>query len=179
VVVEGVHNYVAMVNGLTKLTRDKAVSTAKTLLAQAGLQDVAADAQERVATLAEELLQASKANRKLLESMVASEIDKAVSRWGFARQEEVDDLRKQVAELRMAVAYEAAKAESDTPRGGRTPGAKSAASRSSASKSAASKSAASRSVGSKAAASKSAASKAATPKPARRPRKASDTGAGA
>jgi hypothetical protein len=110
VVVEAVQHYVTMVNGLSKMTRAKAMSTARMLLVQAGLDDVAADAQERVSKLAEEILQASKANRQLIEHVVTAEVDKAASRWGFVRAEELDELRREITELRLAMAYEAANA---------------------------------------------------------------------
>jgi membrane protein involved in colicin uptake len=110
VVVEAVQHYVTMVNGLSKMTRAKALSTARMLLVQAGLDEVAADAQERVSKLAEEILQASKANRELIEHVVGAEVDKAASRWGFVRAEELDQLRREITELRLAMAYEAANA---------------------------------------------------------------------
>jgi hypothetical protein len=110
VVVEAVQHYVTMVNGLSKMTRAKALSTARMLLVQAGLDEVAADAQERVTKLAEEILQASKANRELIEHVVTAEVDKAASRWGFVRAEELDQLRREITELRLAMAYEAANA---------------------------------------------------------------------
>jgi hypothetical protein len=102
-VVEAVQNYVNMVNGLTKTTRDKAVATARALLAQAGLQDVATEAGERVNKLAEEILLASRANRALVENLVTAEVDKAAARWGFVRAEEVDTLREELAELRASL----------------------------------------------------------------------------
>lgn len=107
-VVEAVQNYVAMVNGLSKMTRARAMSTARSLLAHAGLDDVAADAQERVTKLADEILQASKANRDLVENMVRTEIDRAASRWGFPRAEDLEDLRREIAELRLTMAYDSA-----------------------------------------------------------------------
>jgi polyhydroxyalkanoate synthesis regulator phasin len=113
-VVEAVQNYVNMVSGLSKMTREKASATAKSLLAQAGLEDVAADASGRVAKLAEEILAASRANRELLENLISAEIDKAAGRWGFVRKDDVEGLRGEVAELR-AVLANAFSASSATP----------------------------------------------------------------
>ena len=53
--VEAVQNYVTMVNGLSKVTRKTAMNTATLLLAQSGLDEVAADTQDRVTKLAEEM----------------------------------------------------------------------------------------------------------------------------
>lgn len=109
-VVEAVQNYVTLVNGLTRTTREKAFATARAMLAQAGLDDVANDAQERVTKLAEEILLASKANRELLDNLIATEVDRAASRLGFVRSDEVDELRREVADLKVAMAYESAAA---------------------------------------------------------------------
>ena len=102
---ETVQNYVAMVSGLTRTTREKAMKTARALLSQSGLDDVAADAQERVTKLADEIVHAGKANRELLEKLVSAEVDRAASRLGFARSEDVDELRRRVAELSLAVGH--------------------------------------------------------------------------
>ncbi|MBA3529223.1 MAG: polyhydroxyalkanoate synthesis protein PhaF [Propionibacteriaceae bacterium] len=109
-VVEAVHNYVNMVNGLTKTTRARAKATAKALLAQAGLGDVASDAGERVGKLADEIMAASRANRELLEKLVSAEVDKAAARWGFVRTEDMESLRQEVAELRRSLARATVKA---------------------------------------------------------------------
>jgi polyhydroxyalkanoate synthesis regulator phasin len=101
--VEGLQNYAQMVSGMTKATRAKAVGAAKALLAQSGLNNVTADASERVAKLADELMAASRANRDLLEKVVKAEVDKAASRLGFARVEDLDALRTEIAKLRQTL----------------------------------------------------------------------------
>jgi polyhydroxyalkanoate synthesis regulator phasin len=101
---EAINNYLHMVSGLSKTTRARARAAAKTMLAQAGLDGVAADAGERVGKLAEEIMNAGRANRELLEKVVAGEVDKAATRLGFARTSELETLRQEVAELRRAVA---------------------------------------------------------------------------
>ena len=107
-------NYVNLVAGLTRTTRDRAQATARVLLAQAGLTDVAHDAGERVSKLAEEIVNAGRANRELMENLIGAEVDKAATRLGFARAEEVQELREEIAELRgrlnEATAASAAKA---------------------------------------------------------------------
>jgi polyhydroxyalkanoate synthesis regulator phasin len=101
---EAINNYLHMVSGLSQSTRARARAAAKAMLAQAGLDGVAADAGERVGKLAEEIMNAGRANRELLEKVVAGEVDKAAARLGFARASELESLRQEVAELRRAVA---------------------------------------------------------------------------
>lgn len=96
-------NYVNLVAGLTRTTRDRAVATAWALLAQAGLTDAAHDASERVSKLAEEIVHAGRANRELMENLIATEVDKAATRLGFARAEDVQALRDEIAELRASL----------------------------------------------------------------------------
>ena len=92
-------SYINMVTGVTKTTQEKASATARALLKQAGLEDVAAEASERVAKLTEEIINASRTNRELMEHYVTAEVDKAAARLGFARADEVQALRDEVASL--------------------------------------------------------------------------------
>ncbi len=114
-VVEAVQTYVNLVNGLSRATRERARSAAHGLLAQAGLEDVANDAERRVAKLTEEILGASRANRELLENLVASEVTKVASRLGFVRSDDLDEVREEIAELRAQLNRDRAGA-SGTPR---------------------------------------------------------------
>ncbi len=98
--VEAVQNYAHLVFGLTKMTRTKATEAAKSLLGQAGLNDVAAHTGERVTKLAEDLLTASRANRNVLEKLVRAEVDKAATRLGLVRMHDLEELRAEVADLR-------------------------------------------------------------------------------
>lgn len=104
-VLDALQGYAQLASGLTKATRDKAVATAKVLLSQAGLGDVAADAETKVNKLADELIATSKANRKLLGHFVAAEVDKAVQRLGLAKMSDLEELR---ADLTALVAASAA-----------------------------------------------------------------------
>ncbi|HEY9468386.1 MAG TPA: hypothetical protein VIQ76_02100 [Propionibacteriaceae bacterium] len=92
--------YINMVTGVTKTTQAKAAATARAMVKQAGLEDVATEASERVTKLAEEIMNASRTNRELLQHFVTTEVDKAAARLGFARAEEVDALREEIASLR-------------------------------------------------------------------------------
>jgi hypothetical protein len=102
-VAEAFQTYIDMVTGVTKTTQARATATARTLLKQAGLEDVAAEASERVTKLAEEIMSASRANRELMQRFVTAEVDKAAARLGFARAEEVQALRDEVASLRLDI----------------------------------------------------------------------------
>jgi polyhydroxyalkanoate synthesis regulator phasin len=97
---EAFQTYINMVTGVTRSTQAKASATARALFKQAGLEDVAVEASERAAKLAEEIMNASRINRELLQHFVTAEVDKAAGRLGFARAEEVEALRAEVASLR-------------------------------------------------------------------------------
>jgi polyhydroxyalkanoate synthesis regulator phasin len=112
---DALQSYVKLVSGLTKTTRDRAVATAQALLAQAGLTEVAHDAGERVNKLAEEIINAGRANRELLENLIAAEVHKAATRFGFARADEIQALRDEIAELRAALSEAPAAAAEATP----------------------------------------------------------------
>jgi hypothetical protein len=97
---EAFQAYINMVTGVTKTTQAKAAATARAMLKQAGLEDVATEASERVTKLAEEIMNASRTNRELLQHFVTTEVDKAAARLGFARAEELETLRDEIAALR-------------------------------------------------------------------------------
>ena len=100
---EAFQSYIDMVTGVTKSTQAKATATARALLKQAGLEDMATEASERVSQLTEEIINASRANRELLQRFVMAEVDKAAARLGFARADEVKALREEIAGLRAQV----------------------------------------------------------------------------
>jgi Poly(hydroxyalcanoate) granule associated protein (phasin) len=99
-VAEAFQTYINMVTGVTKSTQARASATARALLKQAGLEDVAAEASERVNKLAEEIMTASRTNRELLQHFVTAEVDKAVARLGLARAEDIKALQDEIASLR-------------------------------------------------------------------------------
>ena len=92
--------YINMVTGVTKSSQEKAAATARALLKQAGLEDVATETSERVTKLTEEILHASRTNRELWQHFVMAEVDKVAARLGLARADEVQALRDEVAGLR-------------------------------------------------------------------------------
>jgi ribonuclease E len=119
-VAEAFQTYINMVTGVTRSTQAKAAATARALLKQAGLEDVATEASGRVTKLAEEIMNASRTNRELWQHFVAAEVDKAAARLGFARADEVQELRDEIAGLR-------AQLEDATARTAKSPPAKKAA----------------------------------------------------
>jgi len=134
-----------MVTGVTKTTQAKAAATARAMLKQAGLEDVATEASERVTKLAEEIMNASRTNRELLQHFVTTEVDKAAARLGFARAEELESLRDEIASLRSELneaVVRAAKVEAtQKPATKKTPAKKTAATMTGAKKPTATKSA--------------------------------------
>jgi hypothetical protein len=109
-VVEAVHTYVNLVTGLTRVTRDVARVVTRGLLGQVGLLGVADDAERRLAKLTEEIMSAGRANRDLLENLVAGEVTKTASRWGFVRSDDLDEVREEIAEVRAQLARQQATA---------------------------------------------------------------------
>jgi len=114
-VTEAFQSYVNMVTGVTKSTQAKAAATARALLKQAGLEEVATEASERVTKLAEEIMNASRTNRELWQHFVAAEVDKTAARLGFARADEVEALRDEVASLRAQLKEATARAAKSAP----------------------------------------------------------------
>ena len=166
---EQIQNYVNLVGGLTKATRAKATEAAQGLLSATHLDEVASGASGKVSNLAEEILAASRANRELFAKTISAEVDKAASRLGFARSEELEAVREEIADLRVAVAEQFARAEAAQAAARRTATAKKTpATRTTAKRAAAKKTSASKTAASKTAAKKTAAAKesAATASPA-------------
>jgi polyhydroxyalkanoate synthesis regulator phasin len=102
--------YINMVTGVTKTTQARAAATARAMLKQTGLEDAATEASERVTKLAEEIMNASRTNRELLQHFVTTEVDKAAVRLGFARTEDLEALRDEIASLRRQVSEATARA---------------------------------------------------------------------
>jgi polyhydroxyalkanoate synthesis regulator phasin len=114
-VAEAFQTYINMVTGVTKSTQARASATAQALLKQAGLEDVAAEASERVNKLAEEIMNASRTNRELLQHFVTAEVDKAVARLGLARADDVKALQDEIASLRAQLKEASARAAKSPP----------------------------------------------------------------
>lgn len=100
---EGLRGYVQLASGLTEVTASKARDAAMALVSQ-GLQltgktpDVVGSVQD----IADDLLTTSKNNREMLVGMIRSEVDRAVGRMGFVREDELAALRARVERLEKA-----------------------------------------------------------------------------
>jgi polyhydroxyalkanoate synthesis regulator phasin len=102
-VAESWQSYANLVGGVTRNLGGRASARTWALLGQVRLEDAVVDTGERIAKLVEEISNASRANRELLENLIVGEVDKAASRLGFVRTEELQELRAEVAELRAEV----------------------------------------------------------------------------
>lgn len=99
-VLEGLRGYVQLASGITEVTAAKARDAAMMLVNQ-GMQltgrtpDVVGSVQD----LADDLLATSKQNRELLVGLIRTEVDRAVGRMGFVREDELAALRVRVERL--------------------------------------------------------------------------------
>jgi len=93
--------YLEMATGLTEATATKAMEVAGSLIAQ-GMSLGAkqpADVASSVAQAADELMAQSKTNRDLLIGLIRTEVDRAIGRVGFVREDELAALRARVEKL--------------------------------------------------------------------------------
>ena len=107
-VLDALRGYVQLASGLTEVSRARAVTEAKALLAQRGALEqlftdqakgLADDVSRQVQTLADDLLATSKANREVLLALVRAESERAVGSLGFATSEELAALRRRVERI--------------------------------------------------------------------------------
>ncbi len=97
---DDIRGYLQMASGLTEVTAAKAREIAMSLVGQGmNLGTKAPDVVGQVQELADDLLATSKGNRELLTNMIRSEVDKAVGRMGFVREDELAALRRHVQRL--------------------------------------------------------------------------------
>ncbi len=94
---DALKNYLALANGLTEVTRQRAEAAARALVAQGEA------AAEQVSTLAEDLLAASRANRETVSNLVRTEVDKALSRVGLVTADEVARLQRRLQAVESTV----------------------------------------------------------------------------
>ena len=101
-----VRNYLEMATGLTEATATKAMEVAGSLIAQ-GMSLGAkqpADVASSVAQAADELMARSKTNRDLLIGLIRTEVDRAIGRVGFVREDELAALRARVEKIESLLA---------------------------------------------------------------------------
>jgi polyhydroxyalkanoate synthesis regulator phasin len=102
-VLDDLRSYLQMATGLTEATTAKAKEVVSGLLASGmSLSAKAVPAPEmmgQVQELADDLVSTSKNNREMLTGMIRAEVDKAVGRMGFVREDELAALRRHVQRL--------------------------------------------------------------------------------
>ena len=98
-----VRGYMQLASGLTEMTAARAKELAASLLGQ-GRSVVSPDVVGQVQGLADELVETSRNNREMLIGLVRSEVDRAVGRMGFVREDELAALRRHVQRLEAQVA---------------------------------------------------------------------------
>ena len=99
-------NYLEMATGLTEATAAKAMEVAGSLIAQGvslGTRQPA-DMASSVAQAADDLMAQSKTNRDLLIGLIRTEVDKAIGRVGFVREDELAALRARVEKVESLIA---------------------------------------------------------------------------
>lgn len=97
---DDVRGYLQLATGLTEVTANKAKEVAMSLVGRGfTLSTKAPDVVGQVQELADDLVATSKNNRELLVSMIRSEVDRAVGRMGFVREDELAALRRHVQRL--------------------------------------------------------------------------------
>jgi len=103
---ENLRMYLTMASGLTDVTTAKAKEVARGLVQQglSVVQGADTSVVGSVQEIAEDLVSTSKANRELLTTLIRSEVDKAVARMGFVREDELAAMRKRVKDLEAQVA---------------------------------------------------------------------------
>jgi polyhydroxyalkanoate synthesis regulator phasin len=106
--VDDLRNYLQMAAGLTEATTSKAKDVVAVLLSQGmSLSSRAMPAPEmmgQVQELADNLVTTSKDNREALVGMIRTEVDRAVGRMGFVREDELAALRRHVERLETQLA---------------------------------------------------------------------------
>ncbi|MCP4740891.1 MAG: polyhydroxyalkanoate synthesis protein PhaF [Actinomycetales bacterium] len=97
---DALKGYVQLATGLTEVTAAKARDAASALVNQ-GMQwtGKSSDAMESVQDIADDLLVTSQQNREALMEMIRTEVDRAVGRLGFVREDELAALRARVERL--------------------------------------------------------------------------------
>lgn len=97
---ESLKTYIQLASGLTEATAAKAKDAVTGLIGQGlGFSSKTPDMVGSVQEMADDLLATSKSNRDLLVGLIRTEVDKAVGRVGFVREDELAALRRHVQRL--------------------------------------------------------------------------------
>lgn len=105
---DDLRTYLQLAGGVTEATTSKAREAVSALLSQGlSLSTRAMPAPEmmgQVQELADDLVATSKNNREMLVGMIRAEVDRAVGRMGFVREDELAALRRHVQRLEKQIA---------------------------------------------------------------------------
>ncbi len=105
---DDLRTYLQLAGGVTEATTSKAREAVSGLLSQGlSLSTRAMPAPEmmgQVQELADDLVATSKNNREMLVGMIRAEVDRAVGRMGFVREDELAALRRHVQRLEKQIA---------------------------------------------------------------------------
>ncbi len=132
--IDAFRSYLQLASGLAEVTAAKAKETAANLASQTSDPAKAPEAfADGIQTMAEDLVEQSRTNSEMLVGIVKTEVDRAVGRMGFVREEELAAVRRHVQRLetqigaRSGQAVEAANTAANTARAVATEGARNAA----------------------------------------------------
>jgi hypothetical protein len=100
---DAMKGYLQIASGITEVTVARARDVASAIIAQS-VGNNADDMVEGVQQLAEELLTTGKDNREMLVQLVRMEVDRAVGKMGFVREDELASLRRHVDTLESELA---------------------------------------------------------------------------
>ena len=119
---DALKGYVQLATGLTEVTAAKARDAASALVNQ-GMQwtGKSSDAMESVQDIADDLLVTSQQNREALMEMIRTEVDRAVGRLGFVREDELAALRARVERLESGTDAPSTASEAPSASGDETP----------------------------------------------------------
>ena len=98
--IDALRSYLQLASGLAEVTAAKAKETATNLANQTADPSKAPEAfAEGLQTMAEDLVEQSRTNSEMLVGLVKTEVDRAVGRMGFVREEELAAVRRHVQRL--------------------------------------------------------------------------------
>jgi hypothetical protein len=150
-VLDALRGYLQLANGLTDVTRQRALAAARQLIDQGGevLGDavsstmsgkgVGGSVTRQVSSLAEDLLATSRTNRDLLLGIIRTEVDRAVAAMGLVNAEDLEAMARKVERLERQLDAAVAFGGAEAPPAKKTAAKKTAAKKTAAKKTAARK----------------------------------------
>jgi hypothetical protein len=117
---EGLRGYLLLASGLTEVTRRRASTVARSILASGGQAAgglVPDPVKVTVAAVTDELVATGRANRELMIGLVRGEIDRAVTRLGLVDASELEAVTQELTRVQTRLA----RLEAEASSGGTTP----------------------------------------------------------